>query len=78
MEVKRHNHHPEEAFQVPQVKVNDSQIVKNTLVNPNKLIQNEYWNLISRARDKRIGPDGISIWNEVNKIMLKNRKSAPV
>jgi hypothetical protein len=47
-------------------------------MNPNKLIQNNYWNLMVKARDKRIGPDGITIWNEVQKVMTKNKKKAPV
>ena len=60
------------------MKVNESGIVKSTLMNPNKLIQNNYWNLMVKARDKRIGPDGITIWNEVQKVMTKNKKKAPV
>jgi len=50
--------------------------VKSALLDPNSLIKDEYWNLVTQARDKREGPDGIAIWNTVNK-QLKNNKVAP-
>ena len=47
--------------------INPSTAFKSKLMDPRKLIQDDYWNLVTHARDKRDGPNGIAIWNAVDK-----------
>ena len=46
-------------------------------MDPRKLIQDDYWNLVTHARDKRDGPNGIAIWNAVDKQLKENKAKAP-
>lgn len=45
------------------------------MCDPNKIICDDYWNLLNNTRDKKEGPDGIFIWNTINK-EFSRRKTA--
>ena len=50
------------------------------LMDPIKQISDDYWNLLTQVRDKKEGPDGITIWNIVHRhlkeTMIRQRYQA--
>jgi hypothetical protein len=36
---------------------------RNAMLDPSKILTDDYWGLLNNTRDKKDGPDGINIWN---------------
>lgn len=43
--------------------------ISNALMDPVSILKDQYWDLITHTRDRKAGPDGIKVFNSVNRVL---------